>query len=206
MSLFPIFVKLQGRLVVLVGAGEIAAQKMEGLLAAGARLRGVAPRVNWVCAELIRSGKIQWIPRKFASGDLAGATRAIAATSAAGVNAAVYREAEARGILCNAVDDIETCHFYYGSIVQRGDFQIAISTNGKSPALAQRLRQELEQQFGPEYEVWLEWLGAARELLRAADGASTEGNKQMLHHLASKPMYERFVKEARREPSRQGVS
>jgi siroheme synthase-like protein len=108
--------------------------------------------------------------------------------------------------LCNAVDDIENCHFYYGSIVQRGELQIAISTNGKSPALAQRLRQELEQQFGTEYEVWLEWLGAARELLRAADRGGTESNKQMLHHLASKPMYERFVKESRREPSRQGVS
>ena len=89
--------------------------------------------------------------------------------------------------------------------MQRGDLQIAISTNGKSPALRQRLRQELEQQFGPEYEVWLEWLGAARELLRAAEGG-TESNKQMLHHLASKPMYERFVREARKEPSQQGVS
>ncbi len=195
MSLFPIFVKLQGRLVVLVGAGEIAAQKMEGLLAAGARLRVIAPEVNAAFAELIRSGKIQWIPRKFASGDLAGATLAIAATSVAGVNAAVYREAEARGILCNAVDDIENCHFYYGSIVQRGDLQIAISTNGKSPSLAQRLRQELEQQFGAEYGPWLENLGDAREALRAA-GGTMESTKEKLHDLASKKRYQEFVEEA----------
>jgi siroheme synthase-like protein len=206
MSLFPIFVKLHGRLVVVVGGGEIAAGKIDGLLRAGARVRVIAPEVHASFAEPIRDRKVEWIPRKFENDDLAGATLVIAATSAPGVNAAVYREAEARGILCNAVDDIENCHFYYGSIVQRGDLQIAISTNGKSPALAQRLRQELEQQFGPEYEVWLEWLGAARELLRTADGGGTENNKQMLHHLASKPMYERFVKEARREPSRQGVS
>ncbi len=206
MSLFPIFVKLQGQLVVVVGGGEIASGKIDGLLRAGARVRVIAPEVHSSFAEPIRSRKIEWIPRKFEAQDLAGATLVIAATSAPGVNAAVYREAEARGILCNAVDDIENCHFYYGSIVQRGDLQIAISTNGKSPALAQRLRQELEQQFGPEYEVWLEWLGAARELLRAAEGGGTESNKQMLHQLASKPMYERFVKEARREPSRQGVS
>ena len=206
MSLFPIFVKLQGRLVVVIGGGEIAFGKIDGLLRAGARVRVVAPEVLPSFAELIRSGKVEWLPRKFQSDDLAGATLAIAATSASGVNAAVYREAEARGILCNAVDDIENCHFYYGSIVQRGDLQIAISTNGKSPALAQRLRQELEQQFGPEYEMWLEWLGAARELLRAADGGGTESNKQRLHHLASKPMYERFVKEARKGPSRQGVA
>jgi siroheme synthase-like protein len=205
MSLFPIFVKLEGRVVAVVGAGEVAAGKIAGLLKAGAKVRLIAPEVHASLLEAIRSGKIEWVARKFASGDLAGATLAIAATSTGGVNAAVYREAEARGILCNAVDDIENCHFYYGSIVQRGDLQIAISTNGKSPALAQRLRKELEEQFGPEYEVWLEWLGAARELLRAAEG-STENNKQILHHLASKPMYERFVTESHKEPVRQGVS
>ena len=206
MGLFPIFVKLQQRLVVVIGAGEIAAQKIAGLLRAEARVRVVAPEVSAAFVKPIRGGRIEWIPRKFAARDLDGATLAIAATSGPGVNASVFREAEARGILCNAVDDIENCHFYYGSIVQRGDLQIAISTNGKSPALAQRLRQELEQQFGPEYEVWLEWLGAARELLRAADGGGTESNKQTLQQLASKPMYERFVKEANKEPSRQGVS
>jgi siroheme synthase-like protein len=202
MNLFPMFVKLQGRLVVVVGGGEI-----EGLLDVGAKIRLVAPEVHLSLASPIRTRKIEWMPRKFATGDLEGAALAIAATSAPGVNASVFREAEVRGIFCNAVDDIENCHFYYGSVVQRGDLQIAISTNGKSPALAQRLRQEFEQQFGPEYEVWLEWLGAARELLRAADGG-TESTRQMLHHLASKPMYEPFVKEAGRKSaaSRQGVS
>jgi siroheme synthase-like protein len=204
MSLFPIFVKLQGRRVVVIGGGEIAAGKIDGLLHAGAKVRVIAPEVHALFAEPIRSGKIEWAARKFQAGDVDGATFVIAATSAPGVNAAVYREAEARGILCNAVDDIENCHFYYGSIVQRGDLQIAISTNGKSPALAQRLRQELEQQFGPEYEVWLEWLGAARELLRAAENGG-ERTKHLLHHLASKPMYNRFVTEARKESSRQGV-
>jgi siroheme synthase-like protein len=205
-SLFPIFVKLQGRLVVVVGGGEIAAGKIDGLLRAGARVRVIAPEVHKAFVEPIRNRKIAWVPRIFQAGDLSDATLVIAATSAPGVNASVFHEAEARGILCNAVDDIENCHFYYGSIVQRGDLQIAISTNGKSPALAQRLRQELEQQFGPEYEVWLEWLGAARDLLRAADGGSTETNKRLLHQLASKPMYEGFLKEANKEPSRQGVA
>jgi len=204
MSLFPIFVKLQGRLVIVVGAGEIAAGKIEGLLRAGAKIRVVAPEVHQLFAEPIRSGKVEWLARKFAANDLDGATFVIAATSAPGVNAAVYREAEARGILCNAVDDIENCHFYYGSIVQRGDLQIAISTNGKSPALAQRLRQELEKQFGPEYEVWLEWLGAARELLRAAPNG-TESTKHVLHHLASKPMYEQFLKEAHKQHKENSV-
>ena len=207
MSLFPMFVKLEGRRVVLVGGGEIAAGKIAGLLSAGAEVRVIAPEVHASLAEPIRARKIEWLPREFAAGDLEGATLAIAATSAPGVNAAVYREAEARGIFCNAVDDIENCHFYYGSIVQRGDLQIAISTNGKSPALAQRLRQELEQQFGPEYEVWLEWLGAARDLLRITNrDAST---KAVLHHLASQAMFERFLKEAQqehRQPAKQGAA
>jgi len=207
MRLFPMFVKLHGRQVVVVGGGEIAAGKIEGLLEAGARVRLVAPQVHISLVHLIRARRIEWIPREFAAGDLEGAALSIAATSAPGVNASVFREAQSRGILSNAVDDIENCDFYYGSVVQRGDLQIAISTNGKSPALAQRLRQELSQQFGPEYEVWLEWLGAARELLRAADGG-TGSTKQMLHHLASKPMYEQFVKEANKKyaASRQGAS
>jgi len=207
MNLFPMFVKLRGRQVVVVGGGEIAAGKIDALLAAGAKIRLVAPEVHLSLVSAIRTRKIEWLSREFAPGDLDGAALAIAATSAPGVNASVFREAEARGIFCNAVDDIENCHFYYGSVVQRGDLQIAISTNGKSPALAQRLRQELEQQFGPEYEVWLEWLGAARELLRAADGG-TDDTKKMLHHLASKPMYEKFLKEANRKTaaSRQGVA
>ena len=205
MSLFPIFVKLQGRLVVVVGGGEIASGKIDGLLRAGARVRVIAPEVHQAFAEPIRNREIEWVPRKFQAGDVADATLVIAATSAPGVNASVFRDAEARGILCNAVDDIENCHFYYGSVVQRGDLQIAISTNGKSPALAQRLRLQLEKQFGPEYELWLEWLGAARELLRAGDG-STDSKKVLLHHLASQPMFERFLDEARRERAGQGAS
>ena len=92
----------------------------------------------------------------------------IAATNIPEVNHLVYRLAEERSILCNAVDDPDYCHFYYGAVVRRGPLQIAISTDGLSPALAQRLRRELEQQFGPEYEAWLEYLGAMRDLIRAS--------------------------------------
>ncbi|MGC1414761.1 MAG: hypothetical protein WA817_05745, partial [Candidatus Acidiferrum sp.] len=108
-------------------------------------------------------------------------------------------------VLCNAVDDIEHCHFYYGAIVQRGDLQIAISTNGKSPSLAQRLRQEFEAQFGPEYEVWLDWLGAAREALRASN-PSSDTTRRLLHELASRPMFEQFVRETKRHPGQRGTT
>jgi siroheme synthase-like protein len=204
MSLLPIFVKLRDRLVVVVGGGAIAEGKVEGLFAAAARVRVVSPQVTPAIAQWVADGKMEWKAKTFEPPDLDGAFLVIAATSAPGVNEAVFSEADARGILCNAVDDIEHCHFYYGSVVQRGDLQIAISTNGKSPALAQRLRLQLEKQFGPEYELWLEWLGAAREALRAGDD-SAESKKALLHNLASEPMFARFLLEARRQRAGNGA-
>ena len=205
MSLFPIFLKLQGRLVVVVGGGIVAEGKIPGLLSAGAQVRVISPAITPVIAGLVRGREIDWLPKPFAPGDLSGAHLVIAATSAPGVNEAVFREAETRGVLCNAVDDIEHCHFYYGSIVQRGDLQIAISTNGKSPALAQRLRKELEAQFGSEYEVWLEWLGAAREFLRASSD-DADSNKTLLQHLASRGAFEQFMHESHNGASNKGAA
>jgi len=198
------FVKLEGRRVVVVGGGEIAAGKIDSLLQAGAKVLIVSPALNSQLASLVKENKIEWREKGFAPEDLQDAFLVIAATSVPSVNEAVYRAAEERGLLCNAVDDIGNCHFYYGAVVQRGDLQIAISTNGKSPALAQRLRKELEAQFGPEYEGWVEWLGAAREVLRAS-GASQVQNKEVLHNLASREMFERYLREARRKPSTEGV-
>jgi precorrin-2 dehydrogenase/sirohydrochlorin ferrochelatase len=195
MSLFPMFVKLDGKLVVVIGGGQIAEGKLEGLLSAGACIRLVAPQIRPQIAEWVRFGKIDWLPKEFAPADLQGATLVIAATSASGVNKAVFAEAEARKILCNAVDDTENCHFYYGAIVQRGDLQIAVSTNGKSPALAQRIRKELEESYGTEYAVWLDWLGAARELLRA-NSSSSEETKAILHQLATRESFERFLRQS----------
>jgi precorrin-2 dehydrogenase/sirohydrochlorin ferrochelatase len=205
MSLFPVFVKLESRLVVVVGGGVIAEGKIAGLLACRARVRVVAPAISANIEEWRSSSKVEWFAKPFEPSDLDGAFLVVAATSAPGVNEAVFREAEARGILCNSVDDVEHCHFYYGSVVRRGDLQIAISTNGKSPALSQRLRQELEEQFGPEYELWLEWLGAARELVRAKD-AGLESKKAILHHLASGPMFERFREAMHRQISDRGAA
>lgn len=204
MSLFPMFVKLNGRRVVIVGGGEIAAGKIDALLQAGAKIVVVSPVLNTQLVSLAKENKVEWRQKEFAPEDLEGAFLVIAATSVPSVNELVYRAADSRGLLCNAVDDVENCHFYYGSVVQRGDLQIAISTNGKSPALAQRLRKELEAQFGPEYESWIEWLGAAREVLRASGAASAQ-TKEVLHNLASRESFERFLQDAARKPSTEGV-
>ena len=198
MGLFPIFVKLQGKLVTIVGGGKIAEGKIPALLEAGARVRVVAPQVSTKIAGWVGDKQVEWRPKVFEAGDLQDSHLAIAATSLSAVNHEVFLEAEAQKIWCNSVDDIENCHFYYGAIVQRGDLQIAISTNGKSPALAQRIRKELEKQFGPEYTLWLEWLGAARETLRAT-GEDQEVTKGLLHRLASRPMFRRFVEQSTKE-------
>lgn len=205
MSLFPAFLKLTNRRVLVVGGGAIAAQKILGLLEAGARVHVISPKLAPQLAEWVRNRQIDWSPKPFEADDLNGAFLVIAATSLRDFNAQVYREADRRNVLCNAVDDIDHCHFYYGSIVQRGDLQIAISTNGKSPALAQRLRKELEQQFGPEYACWLDWLGAARETLRAQSN-DAETTKRWLHALASRPMFERFLRQATDPDNSEGAA
>jgi precorrin-2 dehydrogenase/sirohydrochlorin ferrochelatase len=192
MSLFPAFLRLHNRPVLVVGGGAIAASKIPGLLEAGAQITVVSPTLNPELTERARNHEITWFSKLFESSDLDGKFLVIAATSFPDVNATVFREADQRQILCNAVDDIEHCHFYYGAVVQRGDLQIAISTNGKSPALAQRLRKEFEQQFPPEYAAWLDHLGATREHLRA-HSSDPEATRLQLHQLATREMFERFL-------------
>jgi len=196
--LFPISLKLRGRLCVVVGGGVIAESKIQSLLAAEAHVVVVAPEVTETVAAWARAGQIEWQVKAFATDDLCGAFLVVAGTSSPQVNHEVFRQCEAEGILCNVVDDPEFCHFYYPAVVRRGALQIAISTEGQSPALAQRLRKELEAQFGPEYEQWLEWLGAARQFLRS-EGRDPEETKRLLHQLASEEMFERFLREGERE-------
>jgi precorrin-2 dehydrogenase/sirohydrochlorin ferrochelatase len=136
MTLFPAFLKLENRQVIIIGGGALAESKLPALLEAGARVRLISPCLNPNLAAKVRALNLDWRSKLYEPGDLAGASLVIAATSISQVNAAVFREAEARNILCNGVDDTGNCHFYYGSVVQRGDLQIAISTNGKSPVLA----------------------------------------------------------------------
>jgi uroporphyrin-III C-methyltransferase / precorrin-2 dehydrogenase / sirohydrochlorin ferrochelatase len=175
------------------------------LLQAGAQVTVVAPEITGELAERAGKGEITWLGKAFKASDLDGKFLVIAATAIAELNAAVFREADARQILCNAVDDIENCHFYYGSVVQRGDLQIAISTNGKSPALAQRLRKELEEQFRPEYAEWVDWLGEERLRERAAS-VDVEETKKKLHELASRGEFERFAPDGAKKGSlRDGV-
>ncbi len=161
-NLFPMFLKLEGRPCLVVGAGTVAEGKIGSLLLAGATVRVVAPQANVAVQEWARTGVMRWESREFCLLDLDGVFLVIAATSSNEVNGSVFREAQRRNVLCNVVDDPEHCDFYYPAVVRRGQLQIAISTAGESPALAQKLRRELESQYGPEYEGWVEQLGKRR--------------------------------------------
>jgi uroporphyrin-III C-methyltransferase / precorrin-2 dehydrogenase / sirohydrochlorin ferrochelatase len=189
MSLFPIFMKLEGRRCLVIGAGTVAHSKIRSLLDAGARVQVVAPKVNEEVQAWADHGNIELQARPFEPADLDGVFLVIAATNSNQANGTIFRQAQERNILCNAVDDPENCDFYYPAVVRRGDLQIAISTAGKSPALAQRIRQELEIQFGPEYADWIEKLGSIRQHLFSRPLDSGE-RKRLLHKLAGRRVFD----------------
>jgi precorrin-2 dehydrogenase/sirohydrochlorin ferrochelatase len=184
MSLFPLFLKLKGRDCLVVGAGAIAESKIESLIAAEANIVVVAPEAGPKVNVWARSGIVRWEPRRFQAPDLDAMFLVIAATSSRDVNRHVFGEAQSRNILCNAVDDPEYCDFYYPAVVRRGDLQIAISTAGQSPALAQRLRRQFENDFGHEYGDWLQQLGSIRTALFARDMDPAE-RRRILHEIAA---------------------
>jgi len=192
MILFPAFLKLAGRRCLIVGAGKVAEEKIEGLLRAAADVRVVAPEATRRIRELARKKKIRWYGRAYRASDLSQIFLVVAATSSPSLHAQIYRQAQRRCVLCNVVDDPEHCDFYYGSVVRRGELQIAISTGGHSPALAQRLRKKMEKEFGEEYEEWLKELGKIRKRLFAKK-ITPERRRALLHQLASEASFEKFL-------------
>lgn len=183
MTLYPVFLKLDGHKILIVGGGSVAEQKIEAVLRSARDVTVIAPKVSDRIRLWAEQGRLVRVAGEYRAGMAQGYFLVIAATDSETVNRAVYKEARESGALANAVDDPEYCSFYAPAVVARGDFQIAISTGGASPALAQHVRQELEEQYGPEYGPWTAWLGRARALLRRAL-PSGEGRKQLLHLLA----------------------
>lgn len=190
-ALFPMFLRLEGRKCVVVGAGTIAAQKLKSLLDCAADVQVIAPEASSGIQALARDGNVTWTQAEFKVEYLAGALLVVAATGNPAVNELVYRAAQEQGILCNAVDEPDRCDFYYPALVRQGDLQIAISTAGKSPALAQRIRKELEAQFDSSYIFWLNWLGMVREMFFKR-GVEAGLRNKTLHQMASRTVFERF--------------
>jgi precorrin-2 dehydrogenase/sirohydrochlorin ferrochelatase len=190
-KVFPMFLKLEGRRCLVVGAGTIAEGKIGGLIAADANVRVIAPEATEQVQTWAGEGKIDWERRNFQPSDLQGIFLVVASTSSTPLHEEIFAEAQKLGVLCNIVDVPHLCDFFYPAIVRRGSLQIAISTAGESPALSQRLRKELEQQFGPEYEAWVTAIGEARAELATRD-LTADDRKEILHELASREFYERF--------------
>jgi precorrin-2 dehydrogenase/sirohydrochlorin ferrochelatase len=182
--LFPMFVKLAKRRCLVVGAGKTAEEKIPTLLRCGANVVVVASVATRDIKAWATEKKIVWEQRPFVARDLDGVFLAVVATPLKTLNRTVFEQARQRGILCNVVRDRTACDFYYPAVVRRGPLQIAISTAGHSGALAQRLRKQLESQFGPEWESWLRWLGEARSSLYD-DALSSKRRRTMLHRMAS---------------------
>ena len=194
-NLFPMFLKLSGRKVLVVGAGKVGEPKIAGLLETGARIRVVALEASPLVRDWAREGKIELELRAYAPTDLEGAFLAVVATSSRSLNERIYNEAQSRGVLCNVVDVPDLCDFFYPAVVRRGDLQIAISTSGQSPSLAQKIRQQLEKQFGPGYAAWVAELGETRRLILASE-LDKERKLELLHSLASRRAVEAALAQA----------
>ena len=193
-KLFPMFLKLGGRPCLVVGAGTVAESKIASLIEADAKVLVVAPDATSGVRSWAQANRVEWRQRGFQPGDLDGMFIVVAATPSTELHKQIFQEAGRRGILCNIVDVPELCDFYYPAVVQRGALQIAVSTSGQSPALAQRLRIELEEQFGSEYEAWLVHLSGERDKLLSRE-LDPEERKRLLHQLASKEAFEAFRRE-----------
>ncbi|MGC1780946.1 MAG: bifunctional precorrin-2 dehydrogenase/sirohydrochlorin ferrochelatase [Acidobacteriaceae bacterium] len=185
MSLFPIFIKLKGRRCLVVGAGNVALEKISSLLQADASITVIAPAVCEAVEKLAADGRVTLARRRFQESDLDGQVLAVTATDSRDVNREVFLAAQQRGLLCNSVDDPPNCDYYFASVVQRENLQIAISTAGESPALAQRLRREIDAQLPPDTGAWLAELGKLRREILATRPAG-EDRKLLLHTLAQR--------------------
>ena len=195
MRYFPIFLDLKGKLCVVVGGGRVGERKVRSLLRAGARVKVIAPEIALPISRWGKTGKITHSPRPYRSGDLRGAFLAIAATGDRRANGRVFLEAQKRRIPVNVVDDPAHSSFIVPSIVAKRDLVMAISTSGRSPALARVLRQKLEKEIGPEYPLWLDLFGALRKKILPL-GLGQKQNQRIFRRLAKEDL-QPLIKEGR---------
>ena len=196
MSYYPIFLNMIGKKVLVVGGGLVAQRKVETLLEYSALIslvsRELTPRLN----DLVKNKKITFLGAEFGEEHLEGMFLVIAATDDPMLNRQVSRSAQQRGLLINAVDQPEDCNFIVPSIVRRGDLQVAISTSGKSPALARKIRHELEQRFGEEYEKLLFLMGRIRSQV-LSQGMEQKENKRVFMDIVSSDILKAIIKKDR---------
>lgn len=183
---YPLMLKLDGAVCVVVGGGAVALRKVNGLLESGAAVTVISPAVTEGLAHMTERGAITLLRRGYRDGDLQGACLAFAATDDPGINRQVASEAERLGIPVNVADDPESGSFVTPATVRRGDLVLSVTASGASPMLASRIRQELEARYGPEYERLTAWL---RELRRRVqqEGQSADIRRRMLERALELP-------------------
>jgi siroheme synthase-like protein len=163
---YPVYLDLRGRRAVVAGGGAVALEKVEGLLAAGAVVRVIAPRLDPALARLAAAGKIEHRARDYRDGDLEGAFLAFSERLGEDVHRALAAEAGRKNVPLNVQDETAYCSFLAAALVRQGDLAITISTSGKAPALAVRLKESLQARFGPHYARFLELSGRLRAPLK----------------------------------------
>ncbi len=178
---YPVNLIVAGRKCLVVGAGRIAARKIEALLSAGARVHVVAPELGDEVRALRDAGKLTVAQRPFEPSDLDDAWLVTTTADDPATNRAVYAAGDARRLWVNSADDPDNCSFTLMSVVRRGDLVVTIGTGGRSPALAAWLKDRLGAELGPEYETLLELLSEEREAMRASGRSSEDADwKQAL--------------------------
>ncbi len=177
-NFYPVFLKLQGKKCVIVGAGEVAERKAARLLECGAVVSVIGREPTPGLRKLAEEGRLEYVSADYDETLIKGAHLVISATDDRTVNEAVRGAANREEIPVNVVDDPQLCDFILPSIVQRGALQIAISTGGASPALARKIRVDLDRQFGEEYALFLEVLGELRKRILDKGRPSSE-NKEI---------------------------
>ncbi|MBN2125113.1 MAG: bifunctional precorrin-2 dehydrogenase/sirohydrochlorin ferrochelatase [Deltaproteobacteria bacterium] len=201
MPYYPICVDLEGKKALVVGGGRVAERKICTLLEYGARVFVVARDLTPLLARYAEQGKVTILGGGFQEENLEGVFLVVAATDDSLTNRRVSESARERGLLVNAVDQPADCNFIVPSVLRRGDLSISVSTSGKSPALARRIREGLEKRFGPEYGSFLALMGhVRREIL--SRGLSQEENSRMFHELSEGSILETLGREDWEEAAR----
>jgi precorrin-2 dehydrogenase/sirohydrochlorin ferrochelatase len=189
-AFLPIFVEVGDRPVLVVGGGEVALRKVETLCKAGASVTVISPRLIDPLKKLAAENALRCIERPYQPGDMAGYSLVYAATGNDELERELFAEAQRRGLMINVAGQPELCNFIVPASIRRGDLMVAICTSGLSPALARRLRQQLELALGPEYAMLVELMGRARRRLRESNAADGRARMRRLNALADSALGE----------------
>jgi len=201
MNGYPIFLDVTGRPCLVVGGGRVAGRKVDALLEAGAAVRVVSPRLVDSLASLAEHDRISVERRAYRSGDLEGAFLAYAATDDDRLHERIATDAKRAGVLLNVVDRPQWCDFIVPSVARRGDLAVAVSTSGRSPVMARRIRQDIEAALGPEYESAIALFAGLRRLL-AERGWSFDRRKELFDRLLESDVLDLLRRSDRAEMDR----